>query len=358
MRLLPPNRGYGWTPYVWLVYAVPFLIWPAVTQGPSWRWAVSIGGTAVLVVTYFWAHWLRGTRILWPVAILTLLAIVTVPFTPNAIAFFIYAGGFLGHTARPKIAFWGMGILIAIIVIEGLILQGPHLMPYVVCIVFTILIGMVNLHYTQRTEADRKLRMAQEEIEHLARVAERERIARDLHDVLGHTLSAIVLKSELASRLSDADPQRAVREIQDVEKIAREALTQVRATVQGYRALGLNNELDRARELLECAGVKVKSNCEVPQLPPAVETVLSLSVREAALNVVRHSGATECSITLVQNAGTCLLEVADNGKGATQLEGSGLTGMRERVAALGGSVRREVQDGTRICVVLPAGGPA
>src|SRR5438105_13442886 len=120
-------------------------------------------------------------------------------------------------------------------------------------VIFTVLIGAANVHQQQRSAANARLRLAHDEIEHLAKVAERERIARDLHDLLGHTLSLIILKSELASKLADRDIERARNEIRDVERISREALTQVRAAVRGYREGGLRRELDSAREALDTA---------------------------------------------------------------------------------------------------------
>src|SRR5207253_2493665 len=128
--------------------------------------------------------------------------------------------------------------------------------------------------FAERSRANRKLRLAQEEVEHLAKVAERERIARDLHDLLGHTLSVIILKSELASKLADRDADRARAEIRDVERISRDALAQVRAAVRGYRAGSLQGETDAARATLATAGVVVECELATLTIPPAYEAVL------------------------------------------------------------------------------------
>ena len=174
-------------------------------------------------------------------------------------------------------------------------------------------IGISNVHFAQRNRTNRKLIKAQEEIEHLATVAERERIARDLHDVLGHTLSVIILKSELAGKLMDRDPQRAGKEIREVEQISRQALSEVRDAIRGYRSQGLPAELAQAKATLETAGVTV--NCETARFPlPALhETVLSMAVKEAVTNVVRHAHAHTCSLRLEQQNGSCRLEIADDG---------------------------------------------
>ena len=164
--------------------------------------------------------------------------------------------------------------------------------------------------------AGEKLRKADAEIEHLAKVAERERIARDLHDLLGHTLSLITLKAELARKLVDRDPQRAKQEMLDVEQTSRAALADVREAISGYRGEGIAAELVRARKTLETAGITV--DCEFDQLPltPAQETVLALALREAVTNVVRHAQAQRCKRSAAAREGLCTLEIADNGRGA------------------------------------------
>ncbi len=187
---------------------------------------------------------------------------------------------------------------------------------------------------------NRKLRKANEEIENLAKVAERERIARDLHDVLGHTLSVITLKSELAGKLIDRDPERAGKEIREVEQISRQALTDVRDAIRGYRSQGLVAELAQAKTTLETAGLTVQCDAATTvKLPAVQESVLSLAVREAVTNVVRHAQARTCRMRLEQQNGTCRLEIHDDGCGASNGEGNGLRGMRERVEMIGGTLQ-------------------
>jgi two-component system sensor histidine kinase DesK len=192
---------------------------------------------------------------------------------------------------------------------------------------FSILIGTANIFFAQRNRANEKLRIAHEEIEHLAKVAERERIARDLHDVLGHTLSIIILKSELAGKLIDVDPARAKSEIADVENTSRAALAEVRSTIRGYRAHSLEAEIKQARAMLETAGVSLRAEEVQVPLTPVQESVVALVVREAVTNVVRHGGS--------------------------QLEGNGWRGMRERIEALGGTFARETRAGTRLMIQFP-----
>ena len=153
-------------------------------------------------------------------------------------------------------------VIAALVGVLGLMLRhlaGPNAVALPgpgPALVFTIVTGAANIFDAERERAQRRLRRADEEIERLATIAERERIARDLHDLLGHTLSVIVVKSELAARLAAREPARAGEEMRDIERIGREALAEVRAAVVGYRAQGLRGELDGARRALEAAGVE------------------------------------------------------------------------------------------------------
>jgi two-component system sensor histidine kinase DesK len=237
--------------------------------------------------------------------------------------------------------------------IEGLFLH-IHGWQLFYAALFPMIIGAGNTFFAERNRMNRKLRKANEEIEHLAKVAERERIARDLHDVLGHTLSVITLKSELAGKLIDRDPRRAGKEIREVEEISRQALSDVRDAIRGYRSKGLLAEMAQAKSTLETAGVTVSCDAStIVKLPAMQEGVLTMAVREAVTNVVRHAQARNCSLRLEQQNGACRLEIEDDGRGGLQNEGNGLRGMRERVEMLGGTLRRDSQTGTRLTITLP-----
>ena len=175
-------------------------------------------------------------------------------------------------------------------------------------------------------------------------------------------MSVIVLKAELAGRLMERDPARAVNEIAEVERTARLALAEVREAIGGYRAKGLSAEVEQARQTLDAAGVRLICTAAPPSLRAREETVLSLAVREAVTNIVRHARATECILRFaITPEGLVLLEVADNGAGGALAgrEGNGLRGMRERVEELGGHFRIEAgaasQPGTHLHIELPSG---
>ena len=227
---------------------------------------------------------------------------------------------------------------------------------------------------TRRNELVFKLRETRAELARMAVAEERLRIARDLHDLLGHSLSLITLKAELAGRLIGADPDRAAREISDLETVARRSLGEVRAAVTSYRQPSLAAELAEARQMLAAAGMDcvVQAPASV-DLPPQVEALLAWTVREGATNVVRHSGARKVTITVTAGADQVTAEVADDGVGpawepapggdgaggpAPGEHGSGLTGLTERARDLGAEVSAgegRGGKGFRLMVRVPAG---
>jgi two-component system sensor histidine kinase DesK len=168
---------------------------------------------------------------------------------------------------------------------------------------------------------------------------ERLRFARDLHDLLGHSLSVIVLKAELAGKLAVASPERVAGEVADIERVARQALADVREAVSGYREASLTAEIEEARSALLAAGVDVRVQPLADPLPAMTENVLAWALREAVTNVIRHAGATAARISLARRDGRAELEVTDDGRGAADFKaGNGLTGIRERVAGRNGEV--------------------
>ena len=215
------------------------------------------------------------------------------------------------------------------------------------------MIGGICIHAAEVKRVNARLRMAHEEIERLAQTAERERIARDLHDVLGHTLSLITLKSELAGKLVGRDPERAGREIREIERISREALREVRTAIAGYRSEGLQAEMGRARLALESSGVRLEYFAQPVELDPAQETVMALALRESVTNVVRHCRRRELPDRPGADGEETRLEVHDDGRGGVGPEGIGLASMRERVEGIGGRLERHAATGTSLRIVLP-----
>ncbi|MGH9557616.1 MAG: sensor histidine kinase [Bryobacteraceae bacterium] len=266
--------------------------------------------------------------------------------------FLIYAAATAGFTSESRIATKALAVLVAIGAMEAWFLERGAWF-WILVTVLPVVIGVLCFDSARRHETNRRLRAAQRELEELARIAERERIARDLHDVLGHSLSVVILKSELASKLIGRDSARAEGEIRDVERISRQALTEVRSAINGYRAIGLEHELAEAAATLNTAGSAAECEAAHVALSPAQETVLALAIREAVTNVVRHAHAKRCRLQVEIVDGQCVVQIYDDGRGGWQAEGNGLRGIRERVEAMRGTVRRETSAGTRLTISLP-----
>jgi len=353
MRLLPKNRDQGWAPYTWLVYYCFFLLNPILNH-TSWKaWLATGLGTVAFLVLYFSFFWIKCPWNLVNIAGMLLLGFGFSPFNEGACTFFVFAAAFIPFAVeKESTAFKLLATVLAIATLDWRLL---HLSGWFLFYGggLSMVVGCGNVYFAQRNRANERLRKANQEIEHLAKVAERERIARDLHDVLGHTLSVIILKSELAGKLIDHDPERAKAEIADVEQTSRVALADVRSTIRGYRAHSLEAELKQAKATLETAGVTVKSESEEVRLTAAQESVVALVVREAVTNVVRHAHAHNCHLRLMPVNGNCRIEIQDDGRGGGAVEGNGLRGMRERIEALGGILERENSAGTRLSIEFP-----
>jgi len=201
----------------------------------------------------------------------------------------------------------------------------PLAIPVVALATFTI---------TRLLSSTQALAEARAELASLAAENERFRIARDLHDLLGHSLTTITVKASLAARLGEADRARALQEIAEVEALARRALGEVRAAVAGYRQVTLAGELATGRQLLWAAGITADLPRAVDDVDPAHQELFGWVVREGLTNIVRHSRASSCAVRLSATS----IEVVDDGVGGTAPPGNGLSGLRERVAVAGGSI--------------------
>ena len=357
-----PPKGFA---YIWFAYTGFIFIEPIVA--PSWHsWLIALGAIVVyfcIFVIYTRACDTDSPVRFWMIGATFLLGLVLFPFNLGTITFFIYTAAFLpfniASTRRVLVLFVVEAL---IIVTETYILRtffhanDSYWFNTIFAIFLLIVVGGGNIFFAQQRRADGKLRLANEEIETLAALAERERIARDLHDVLGHTLSVIVLKAELAGRVMYRDPQRAAAEIADVERTARTALAEVREAIGGYRARGLAAEIEAARRTLDAAGVTLIAESlpvVTTALTAAEETVLALVLREAITNIVRHAKAKTCRLHFLSEQGKRRLLVEDDGQHPLLREGNGLRGMRERVEAIGGHISLDRDHGTRILIELP-----
>ena len=351
-RLLPPGRGIGWVPFVWLIYMASIPIAPYERHAATLEWALTIGNMLLFLALYFRGYWVRGTESIVIVAAMFVLGAISVRWNVGTLCYFIYAASFIGWGV-PNISWRVLGGYLALLA-GTLSYLAIGVQNSAIALIFAALLGAVSIAQCASVRANERLRQAHEEVERLAKVAERERIARDLHDVLGHTLSVIILKSELASKLADRDMDRAALEIRDVERIARESLGELRDALAGYRASGIDSEFARAKNVLESAGVSFDCEAEPVALTATQESVVALAIREGITNIVRHARAHSCRLRLSLEGTDYRLEIADDGRGTNDGEGFGLMGMRERVESIGGTLVREVSNGTRLILTLPA----
>ncbi len=214
-------------------------------------------------------------------------------------------------------------------------------------------------------ELRQKLYVANEEIARLSKNEERERISRDLHDTLGHTLSLITLKSELAEKLITRNPERAIQEVKDIQATSRAALKQVRELVSGMNAVTIRDEMVHAKQILTAAGIGLETNNELDGrlLPPLIDNILGMCLRESVTNVVKHSHALTCKLELLEQPGSLQLIVTDDGSGADHIDHSlissascnGLKGMRDRLKLVEGEMEFDsaVHKGTRLLFTVP-----
>ncbi|HSY36176.1 MAG TPA: sensor histidine kinase [Acidobacteriaceae bacterium] len=367
------KRENRWA-WVWFAYT-GFLFITPILEPSRYLW---LGTLAVffVFVGVMWGY-IRAVdeghpARFWMIAATFALGLITFPWNQGGSTFFVYSAAFLPFTfvsLRRVFSIFFAEVLL--VLIEGAIFHGVPGFFHVswpntfIAIFLMTVIGGGNVFFAQQRRADCKLRAALDENLALAAVAERERIARDLHDVLGHTLSVVALKAELAGRLihrqDPSDHARAASEIADVERITRTALAEVREAIGGYRTRGLGAEIEAARLTLDAAGVKLildsaatnAANLSVPE-----EIALSLALREAVTNIVRHSRATTCCLRFITEDNQRRLVIEDNGEHAISREGNGLRGMRERIESLGGHLFLERDHGTRLLIELPLREPA
>jgi len=358
-QLVPPASEQSWTAYLWLVYLSFFSIeWFFRPVG-----AIELGlivlTLAVFLTLYFSTFRRKGTVALVHILAIASLGVAWSAFNAGASVFFVYAAAFAYQVGPPRHSWLVVAGVAALAALTATIIQ-PVLAYWIPGAVVSVIIGAANIYFGEQTRRNAELRLSQVEVRRLARVAERERIARDLHDVLGHTLSVIAVKSELAGRLIASDPQRAGEEIRSVQDTARRALADVRDAISGFRHQCLDEVIENVRSGLRAADVELELEIDdAIVLSPQRESMLALVVREAATNIIRHARARHCRIVLQRsgNHGEVTLDITDDGNGRIRPEGAGVQGMSARIEALGGRLRIESESGGRLSAWLP-GEPA
>lgn len=339
---------------VWLFYLGQNL--SALSRADGWRRDVGLAALALFAVTYLAAVRFIGPRM---------------PRWRGSWRVWVVLAGMLALTAAqvPGAGFHALTCLVYVAALAMLGLPLPQGVPFTVALVIAAEVltwrvpgwqdngyGLAVLLSSAATfglrlagERQARLRLAQQELATMAVQQERARIAADLHDILGHSLTVVTVKAELAQRLLDVDVRRARAELRDLEVLARDALADVRATALGMRGISLPGEIAAAREALAAANVEAVLPGAADEVPSRVRELFAWTIREAVTNVVRHAGASRCEVRLSPSS----VEVLDDGCGGGGVpgDGQGLRGLRERAAALGGQVSagpRPGRDGFRV----------
>lgn len=347
---------------LWNLVWVPWMFGDVVFRHPlpQYWWAVTIATVVAFLLIYACVH-IRPLREV-PICALMLVGVACLAMPASHYASgtcLIYACAYLAlQRTFTRLVTWVVPVML-VWALETHLLHWPwQATTWVLLISIAVSVAQHSMWSGLRRNAD--LRLSHDEVRRLAASAERERIGRDLHDLLGHTLSMVALKSELAGRLIERDPGAARREMADVERVSREALSQVRSAVSGIRAAALASEFASARLLLETAGIRMEYWCDPQQLPSDIETCLALVLREGVTNIQRHAHADRVEVSVIVGTEQAVMRIRDDGRGGVNAHGNGLTGMRERTVAHGGELWIESPrgKGTAIEVRLPLPIPA
>jgi two-component system sensor histidine kinase DesK len=351
--------------FVWLAFIVFPLINAIAGGGSPLGQALTIAGAAAFSAGYVWLVLIAwgedSRRLAWGLCgFLLAIAIVLTLAGQSGWAFlFTYCAACIGILAPSNWSFQAIIVTTALAIVccrggggtwGGAVGSGAS----------AIGIGLLLMLMRDLRLRNDELTQARAELARAAVSAERERFARDLHDLLGHTLSVVAIKAELAGRLIPDRPDQAAREVADVERVARTALGEVRDAVSGYRRPTLDGELAGARMALSAAGIDADVERPPVTLHPGVEAVLAWAVREGATNVIRHSGARRCSVTVRAGLADAAVEVRDDGTGCQGDDGTaghGLVGLAERAETLRGRVEAGAlpEGGFRLNVSVPVG---
>lgn len=346
-KLLPDNHFMLWDALAWAFLIYILLFWLAGNFIDS-SWLAVVFRTVLCVVyipVYIGSFWLLDSRYgaLGHWLMITLGLIGHVDYW-GAIAFQLPAVAFMVWAQSTTKAIINLSLVTVLTIIAAWLANSPTV--YLLLIAPLVLIGGLGEHFFfRKMRAENELLQAQAALATQATQLERERIARDLHDVMGHSLSAITIKSELATKLIDADPARAKQEMLDVEHTARTLLQDVRQAVVGYQADGLQHEYNMAKATLQSAGINVQASAQPITLADNVDNTLCLILREAVTNIVRHANATTVTLKGARQGDYYHISICDNGVGLGDAQpGNGMRNIDLRAKHIGASAQYERRD--------------
>lgn len=357
-----PDKGFMQTkqerwwegPWPWLVYLI-FLPLPWLWKWPDTTTLVLTGlALALFLPLYFVAHRLTGLRRAAVCLTITGIGIGLSSLPVGWTTFAIYGGAEMGRVRPARTAAFGIALIAIAVAVTGFTQNQPLLwwLPGVLLVIMTGGATISREAFYERTQA---LLATQEEVRRLAGTAERERMTRDLHDVVGRTLTLVALKADLAGRMLDRNTEAARDEVAAIAAAARAGLADVRAALAGQAGGGLAQEATASIAALRTAGVDPLLTGDPAHVSADASGVLAMTLREAVTNVIRHAGASRCKIDIATGTDDARIVVEDDGVGLSFREGNGLTGMRQRLVAAGGRLTlTSMHPGTRLEASVPA----
>ena len=359
-----PKR-YGFFPYIFLIYLLLPISY-LTNQTSGIKQLIGFGLVLLFLVTYRQLFFISPQKKLftyWLAIQLSIILIYTVFYDINLVFLGFFSANFIGYYREKKIFRRGLASLVVVLVAPFIyhLLKDPSLLNrlfYFLPFLVIMLISPYGIRsMNRRMELEQKLDEANQHIKELVKREERVRIARDLHDTLGHTLSLLTLKSQLVQRIIASAPERARKEAREMETTSRAALKQVRELVSDMKTATIAEELIHIQQILRAADITFEymGGSDFSNIPPVTQNIVSMCIREAATNIVKHSRATHCTISISQTDDKISITIKDDGMGMDQQTpfGNGLRGMKERLALIDGALDVSTHNGTVLNITVP-----
>ncbi|OLO25136.1 sensor histidine kinase [Alkalihalophilus pseudofirmus] len=358
------QKNSGISPYIWSSFSIlPFYFVFQSSSTPAIITGITL--TIMFFVSYRFAFMSQK----WPVYVWTCI-LIAISITMTILFQFIYFAFYIAYyngNIRNRVAFLTLYIIhlvfTMIAINYNILIKGDLFLkqiPFIIIVLISVILLPFNLYNRKKQDQlEEKLEDANKRIAELVKQEERQRIARDLHDTLGQKLSLIGLKSDLARKLIDKDPEQARNELNDVQQTARTALNEVRKMVSQMRGIRIKEEIVHVKQILKAAQIDFEYDRDVQltNVSLFVENILSMCMKESVTNVVKHSQATVCYISIEQHPNEICIKVKDNGVGINEeqdlYKGSGIQGMRERLEFVNGSLDIVSENGTTITMRVP-----
>ncbi|EJQ41998.1 two-component system, NarL family, sensor histidine kinase DesK [Bacillus wiedmannii] len=358
IEIFPKQMGFF--PYMWFVYLL-FPIYHLV-QASGWKLVIGSGMLIVFIITYRQLYFVQRTFVFWACIQMVLIFLFALFYNPFMIFFGFFTASAMGFAPNKKVFRVLLCLLVimlgAFLFVNMNQLTTASLVNIVPMFILMLLTPFGMRNFNQKKMLRNQLNEANEQIKDLVKREERQRIARDLHDTLGHTLSLITLKSQLVEKLIVKNPERASVEAKEITQTSRTALKQLRELISDMRMITVEEELEQIKAILQAATIEleIKQETSASSLSPIEQNILGMCLREAVTNVVKHSKATRCTVSVLESQGELILTVEDNGIGLADQnhDGNGIRGMKERIALIDGFVELStINPGTLLIVKVP-----